>query len=682
MQINPQFQTYFMKSKWNNKEANSFIKKYKKKGIDKELALRIYSTRLLGNDSKLVLHGGGNTSLKLYSKNSFGKKDNIIFVKGSGKDMSNIAIDDFPALELNNLINLKKIKKINDFQMVNYQKKYMLDTSFPNASIETLLHAFLPHKYVDHTHSNAILSLIDQKDDFKICKKIFGNDLGIVPYIIPGFELSKKANEVFNKNPNIKGLILLKHGIFTFGDTAKQSYERMIKYVSIAEKELFKKTKYSKKNNYKENKILPSKLSNIFRKHLSIPSNDDYERKIISYSKQDFVNQLFIKNIFSKIYGPVTPDHVIRIKHKPLFLDFTKVKINEIEKVVSKNIINYQNQYIKYFNRNKYLNKNAIMHDPSPRLIIVKGLGLFSIGKNHKEAKISMDVGTNSLSVIIDAFKYGKFKSILEKEIFRMEYWPLELAKLKHSNLPLQGNVTVITGGLGTIGYATAQKFLKEGAEIVLLDNININKELNGMSFFKCDVTNEVEIRKVLQKILEKFGGIDIIISNAGFAIQRSLKDIDKLVLDKSFSINFFAHHYLAQQSSEILKTQSTGGSVLFNISKQAVNPGENFASYGLPKAALLFLMKQYALEFGKYGIRFNGINADRIKSGLMTKEIISKRAKARGLSINSYMSGNLLKKEVKPEDVANAFFYLSRSLKTTACIITVDGGNIEASLR
>ena len=285
-------------------------------------------------------------------------------------------------------------------------------------------------------------------------------------------------------NPNVKGLILLNHGIFTFGNTAKQSYERMIKFVSIAEKELHKKTKYLKKNNYKENKILPSKLSNIFRKYLSKPSQDDYERKIISYSKQDFVNTFFINNIFSKIYGPVTPDHVIRIKHKPLFIDFTKVKINEIDKVVSKNIDNYQKKYIKYFNRNKYLNKNVIMHDPNPRLIVVKGLGLFSIGKNHKEANIAMDVGINSLSVIYEAFKYGKFKSIPEKEIFRMEYWPLELAKLNNSNLPLQGNVTVITGGLGTIGYATAQKFLKEGAEVVLLDNINLNKEIKWNDIF------------------------------------------------------------------------------------------------------------------------------------------------------------------------------------------------------
>ena len=207
---------------------------------------------------------------------------------------------------------------------------------------------------------------------------------------------------------------MLNHGIFTFGDSAKQSYERMIKFVSIAERELRRTSSYITKNQYKENKVTSSNLSNIFRKYTSIPLGDDYKRKIICYSNTSFLNHFFHKNIFTKINGPVTPDHVIRIKHRPLFLDFTKVKSNEIEKVIKKHIINYQKKYINYFNRNKHLNKNAKMHDPSPRLIVVNGIGLFSTGKNFKEAKIAMDVGTNSLSVMIDAFKYNKFKSISE----------------------------------------------------------------------------------------------------------------------------------------------------------------------------------------------------------------------------------------------------------------------------
>ena len=674
-----------MKNKWNDKTANIFVKKYLKKGINKELALRIYTTRLLGSDSKIVLHGGGNTSLKLYKENSKKINQNIIYVKGSGKDMGDIDLDGFPALELDNLIRLKSKKKLNDFQMINFLKKYMLDTSFPNASIETLLHSFIPYKFIDHSHSNSVLSLINQPNAIPICKRVFGKKIAIVPYVMPGFELSKKSSEIFEKNPNIEGLILLNHGIFTFGNSAKESYQRMIKFISISERELKKCSRNIVIKNSIQNKIEISKLSNFFRKHLSNKLEEDYERKIINFNKTNFTDSFFSKNIFNKIKGPVTPDHVIRIKHKPLFLDFSKVKIDNIDKYIFNQINAYKKNYIKYFKRNQYLNKTAKMHDPNPKIIVVKGHGTFSVGKNYQDSIINMDVGINSLSSILDSFKYGEFKSISEKQIFLMEYWPLELAKLKSSNLPLQGNVVLITGGIGTLGYATAKKFLKKGAEVVLLDKINPTKtknKINEMNYYQCDVTNKNNIKFVLKKISEKFGGIDIVISNAGFAIHKSLKDLDKLILDKSFSINFFAHHYLTQLCCEILKNQSTGGSVLFNISKQSVNPGENFGSYGLPKSALLYLMKQYALEYSKFGIRFNGVNADRIRSGILTKNLIVKRARSRKLNTATYIRGNLLKKEVKPEDVADAFFHLSISYKTTACIITVDGGNIEASLR
>ena len=674
-----------MKNRWNNKEANRIIKYYHKQGINKEIALRIYTSRLLGIDPKIVLHGGGNTSVKLDLKKSKNNTQKIIYVKGSGKDMSNIDIDGFPSLELENLIKLKDKKKLNDFKMVNFLKKYMIDTTYPNASVETLLHAFLPHKYIDHSHSNAVLTLINQPNSIQICKKIFRNEIGIVPYVMPGFDLSKKASEIYDKNPNIKGLILLNHGIFTFGDTAKQSYDRMIKFISISEREIKKKSKKIYKSNYKEKKINVSLLSNIFRKYMSIIKDDDFDRKVISYKKSDLANYFFSKKNYLNINGPVTPDHVIRIKHKPLFLDFSNIKESNIEKEIFNKINNYRKKYIKYFKKNTYLNKKAKMHDTNPRIILVKGLGIFSVGNNFKEANIAMDIGIASLSVILDAFRYGKFVPITENETFMMEYWPLELAKLKNLNKPLLGNITLITGGLGTLGYSTAKKFLKEGSEVILLDNKDLDltkNNISGMFFYKCDVTNKHEIKIVLDKISRKFGGVDIVISNAGLAIQKPLKDLDKLILDKSFSINFFAHHYLTQLCCEILKIQSTGGSVLFNISKQSINPGPDFGSYGLPKSTLLYLMKQYALEYSKFGIRFNGVNADRIKSGILNNTLISKRARSRKLTVQSYIKGNLLKKEVKPEDVANAFFYLSISYKTTACIITVDGGNIEASLR
>jgi rhamnose utilization protein RhaD (predicted bifunctional aldolase and dehydrogenase)/NAD(P)-dependent dehydrogenase (short-subunit alcohol dehydrogenase family) len=676
-----------MRSKYSDSEAKKYILNYAKRGVSKDLALRIYTTQLLGNDPTVVLHGGGNTSVKSSIKTLLGDKEEIIYVKGSGKDMGNIEEDGFPALEMKNLLNMRSLKELDDFQMVNYQRKYMLDTSFPNASVETLLHAFLPYKFVDHSHSNAILSLIDQPDPVKICKKVFGEEMGIVPYIMPGFQLAKKAAEVFDQNPNVKGLILLNHGIFTFAEHAKESYELMIRYISLAEKELKQKSKSIHVKKYQEKKITASSIANLIRQQISIKPNKKIDHKIVYFYKPNFLDELFshprLKQFTTQ--GPVTPDHVIRIKSKPLVIDLSNDKLNNLESKITKAVKKYQDDYQKYFKRNHKYNLKANMLDPYPRLILVKGIGIFSTGPSFKDAKIAMDVGINSLSVILEATKFGEFRSIQEKEIFKMEYWPLELAKLKPSTHKLKGHVTVITGGLGAIGYSTAKKFLREGSEVVLLDIIdpkNISLNVSGMTYIQCDITNENKVEKVFQQISQKFGGVDILISNAGFAIQSSLADLTKKQLDSSFDLNFFAHHYFTKHGTKIMKIQNMKGSVVFNISKQSVNPGPNFGAYGLPKATLMFLMKQYVVESSKYGIRFNGVNADRIRSGLLNPVMIAKRANSRGLTIEQYMSGNLLKEEVKASDVAEAFYHLSISYRTTASVITVDGGNIESSLR
>ncbi len=676
-----------MRSKYSDSEAKKYILNYAKRGVSKDLAMRIYTTQLLGNDPTVVLHGGGNTSVKSSIKTLLGDKEEIIYVKGSGKDMGNIEEDGFPALEMKNLLNMRSLKELDDFQMVNYQRKYMLDTSFPNASVETLLHAFLPYKFVDHSHSNAILSLIDQPDPIKICKKVFGEEMGIVPYIMPGFQLAKKAAEVFDQNPNVKGLILLNHGIFTFAEHAKESYELMIRYISLAEKELKQKSKSINVKKYQEKKITASSIANLIRQQISIKPNKKIDHKIVYFYKPNFLDELFshprLKQFTTQ--GPVTPDHVIRIKSKPLVIDLSNDKLNNLESKITKAVKKYQDDYQKYFKRNHKYNLKANMLDPYPRLILVKGIGIFSTGPSFKDAKIAMDVGINSLSVILEATKFGEFRSIQEKEIFKMEYWPLELAKIKPSTHKLKGHVTVITGGLGAIGYSTAKKFLREGSEVVLLDIIdpkNISLNVSGMTYIQCDITNENKVEKVFQQISQKFGGVDILISNAGFAIQSSLADLTKKQLDSSFDLNFFAHHYFTKHGTKIMKIQNMKGSVVFNISKQSVNPGPNFGAYGLPKATLMFLMKQYVVESSKYGIRFNGVNADRIRSGLLNPVMIAKRANSRGLTIEQYMSGNLLKEEVKASDVAEAFYHLSISYRTTASVITVDGGNIESSLR
>ncbi len=675
-----------MKSNWNNNKAKKLINDYKSKGINKDLALRIYTSQLLGKNSEMVLHGGGNTSVKSTIKNLKNNQD-VIFVKGSGKDMANIDSDGFAALEINNLNKLKKYSKIDDYSMINFQRKFMVDTTNLNPSVETLLHAFLPYKYVDHTHSNAILSLIDQPKPEKICNKVFGKKLAIVPYIMPGFDLAKLASNIYKKSPDVEGLILLYHGIFTFGNTAKESYDRMIKYISIAENELRKNSKKIQIQKYRENKISASSLSNIIRKNISNDLKDNYEKRIVYFYKPKFLDELFSHpniNNFSN-QGPVTPDHVIRIKSKPLIIDLNKIDENKIPKYLNKEISKYKLNYIKYFKNNSHINKSAKMLDPYPRLIIVKGLGIFSTGKNFNDAKIAMDVGLNSMKVKLNAAKYGVFKSISEKEIFRMEYWPLELSKLKKSSKKLAGNITVVTGGAGVLGYATAKRFLNEGSEVILLDikdKKNIDCDVKDMTYYKCDVTKENEVAQVFKKISEKFGGVDILVSNAGIAIHSSLEKLSRKDLNKSFDINLFGHHNFIKQGIKIMKIQNTGGAVLLNISKQSVNPAPNFGAYGMPKATLFYLMKQYAVENGEYGIRFNGINADRIKSKLLNDKLINLRAKSRGVSKEKYMMGNLLNVEVKPEDVADAFYFLAISKKTTACVLTVDGGKVEASLR
>ncbi len=673
-----------MKNNWNTKESIKYINEYKRKKINKLLALRIYSTHLLGREKKLVLHGGGNTSLKDSLRDISGKTIEVIYVKGSGWDMSNLNENGMPCLELKPLLRIEKLKKLDDKNMVNYLRKNLIDTTSPNPSVETLLHAFLPHKYIDHTHSSAILSIVNQKNSKNLCSKIFGKKVSIVPYTMPGFDLAKKAKQEFIRNKNVECMILLNHGIFTFGDTAKESYDRMIKYVNRAEKYINKlKAIKLKKNPINKNIEFVEVISQI-RKALYKFSKKKFILNF--YDSKEIIDFTIRKDIFKILNkGPVTPDHVIRIKSFFLILNFKTLSNKSIEMQIN----NFRKIYNTYFKKNKKFVRNSKITDNLPRIIILPGYGILSINRNYKDTKIGLDIFLSMIKSIKDASKIGNFQSISQKEIFKMEYWPLEMAKIMHrKQLELEGNIVVITGGCGTIGIATAQEFLKEGAEVVLLDNDiksikNLPKNIiEKCKVIKCDVTNNIEIKNSFKNIIKTYGGIDILISNAGRAFEGKIAEVNSKIIKNSFEINFFSHQYASQNAVKVYLKQNFGGLVLFNISKQSINPGKNFGPYGLPKSTTLFLMKQYALEYSKYNIRFNGINADRIRSGILTKKMIIKRSKARKLSLKNYMKGNLLHKEVTAIDVAKAFVFQSKLKKTTGNIITVDGGNIEASLR
>ena len=505
---------------------------------------------------------------------------------------------------------------------------------------------------------------------------------------MPGFGLAQKINEVYSKNPKINCLILLNHGIFTFDNDAKKSYDLMIKYVSIAEKTVKKiRRKKIKQIKKYETKFKPHEIAPILRGLLSENKNQKF---ILNYRSNKTLNY-FINGKEVKRYssiGTATPDHVIRVKPFPLVITPKRnSSIEDFKKLAEKSFKDYRKKYVKYFNNNKKKAKGKkTMLDTSPRVILVQNVGLFSVGDNLNASKIAGDLTETNARVISSVEETTKYKFIPEKDLFDVEYWSLEQAKINKTKKILQGNVVVITGGFGAIGSATYNLFKSYGAEIILLD-YNAKKvdemksKINGLCLH-CDVRNIISVKKAFKVISEKYGGIDILISNAGTAVGGEIAEVDDKILRNSFEDNFFSHQNCASETIRIMKKQNTQGCLLFNISKQAVNPGKNFGPYGLPKTALLNLCKQYAVDYGSIGIRSNGVNADRIRSGLLNDSMIKSRAKARKVSTDNYMRGNLLLNEVKAEDVAKAFFHLAVSKKTTGAVLTVDGGNIAASLR
>lgn len=682
-----------MDSCWSENKATAFVEKYTSRGIAVDVALRVYSSRLLGSDPQLVLHGGGNVSVKTRMPDVLGESQEVICVKGSGWDMASIEPAGLPAVRLKPIRAAANLDKLSDEDMVNLQRCSLLDSSAPNPSVETLLHAFLPHKFVDHTHADAVLALTDQPDGYSICSDLYQEEVSLVPYIMPGFTLSKKALEVYTANDQCKALVLLKHGIFTFGETAEESYERMIELVSLAESRVTRGKGKTFKSVSVPKALAPLRaIAPILRgRCAALNFQRNGQHSIATFRTNDAI-RAYVNGSELERYsqsGPVTPDHVIRTKPKPLILPPPKAEqLSEWVSVLDEGLDSYAGEYRAYFDRhNGNLEHPKTALDPMPRVVLVRGLGLFALGSSYKAAEITADLAETTINVISDSECVGKFESITESEIFEIEYWSLEQAKLrKMRHLPLSGHVVVITGGAGAIGMATATAFKKNGAEVVLLDidqdQLVLAGDKIGATAIACDVTQRSNVEAAFATICGKYGGVDVLVSNAGRAWQGKIGEVQDEVLRRSFELNFFSHQTVAQIVVSIMCQQGSGGVLLFNASKQAVNPGADFGPYGLPKAATLFLSRQYAVDYGDKHIRSNAINADRIRSGLMTEEMIVERAEARGTSPEEYMSGNLLGEEVTPTDVANAFVDLALAKKTTGAVLTVDGGNIAAALR
>jgi rhamnose utilization protein RhaD (predicted bifunctional aldolase and dehydrogenase)/NAD(P)-dependent dehydrogenase (short-subunit alcohol dehydrogenase family) len=682
-----------MKSLWDSGQAASLAAHYAAKGIPEDVALRIYSSRLLGSDPRLVQHGGGNTSLKTKERLITGEEIDVIRVKGSGWDLGAIEPHGMPAMRLSMLLDLKRVAHMSDEAMVNAQRSALLDSSSPTPSVETLLHAWTPHTVIDHTHANAVLAVVDQPDGAERAHELFGDKLAICEYVMPGFSLAHQVREVVEASPSIQGAILLRHGIFTWGESAREAYQRMIDMVTRAEGLLEKAARRRPSPSARQPLDgLATRVMPVLRGALAENLGEGAWKRVVLERRVSAQTMAYLQQPDLQRFsqgGPVTPDHVLRIKPWPLLLQgLSDATTDQLRTRIHAALDEYRRRYQDYFERNNArVGGSRKTLDPEPRVILAPELGLIGVGQQRLEAAVAADVAETNAAVISASEALGPYCGIGEADIFDVEYWSLEQAKLgKSSPRRLAGQIAVVTGGGGALGSAAARAFAKEGAEVVVLDSnpdaaLATAQSVHGLGF-GCDVTDVRQVTATMDAICRTYGGLDILISNAGAAWSGPIGSVSDETLRASFELNFFGHQNVAKAAVGIMQSQCTGGVLLFNASKQALNPGPDFGPYGIPKAALVALAKQYAIDYGAVGIRANVVNADRIRSGLLTDAMIASRATARGVSETDYMSGNMLGLEVRAADVAEAFVSLALATRTTAAIVTVDGGNIAAAVR
>lgn len=698
--------------RWSDAAAQEAIARYGAQGVNEDLALRTYSARLLGADPELVLHGGGNTSVKTTVHGLLGEPIRVLCVKGSGWDLGTIEPPGHPAVRLEPLQALRALDALSDEAMVAAQRQNLIDPAAPNPSVEALLHAFLPHTFVDHTHSIALLALADQPDAAEVCREVYGDRVALVPYVMPGFALAKAAALAYEaaaaggREP--EGMVLLQHGLFSFGATAEQSYDRMIDLVRRAEERLARGERSLHTVAVPERPapaaaVLPllrgalgrAAVAAGVRPHWILALRDTPLARAISDDARlgDWAGR-----------GVATPDHVIRTKARPLVLPPLPSggdgqALAAWGRSLEQALEAYTADYRAYFQRQNAAAggvKKAL--DPLPRVAAIPGLGLVGIGKSAAEAATVADIAEAWAQTLLAAEAIGRFAPVNEADTFAMEYWSLEQAKLgKAAEKPLARQVVLVTGGAGAIGAATARAFATAGAEVAVLDLEQEAAAVVAAACGKralaaaCDVTDPAAVRAAVAAVAAHFGGLDIVVSNAGAAWTGPMATLADADLRASFELNFFAHQNVAQAALALFRAQDRpegggrpvlGGQLLFNVSKQALNPGPNFGAYGISKAALLALVRQYALEEGEAAVRVNAINADRIRSGLLDDTMIKERSAARGLTEELYMAGNLLGAEVRASDVADAFVALALMERTTGAVLTVDGGNVAAMVR
>jgi rhamnose utilization protein RhaD (predicted bifunctional aldolase and dehydrogenase)/NAD(P)-dependent dehydrogenase (short-subunit alcohol dehydrogenase family) len=662
------------------------------------LALRTYTARLVGRASALVLHGGGNTSVKATARTLLGDTVDVIHVKGSGWDLATIEPAGHPAVRLEPLRKLRALASMTDEAMVNELRINLLDASAPNPSVETLLHAFLPARFIDHTHADAILSICDQPEGEAICSALFGPGLVWIPYVMPGFALAKRCIDVFervaaNTEPTV--MVLERHGLFTWGDTARESYERTTLAVTRAERAIAEKLRPTAAPAARPEVQPPQVLPRVRGAIARLSGESDERGPIVRLRSSPSILAFLARPDAAEVAarGCATPDHVLRTKPAALFLaDPPYGDSARLDTQLGSAIAAYATAYDAYFEqtcRDKGVSKKKL--DPWPRIVLLPGLGICSVAGTAREADIALDVYEHTIDVMTGAMAVGSYAPCSRSDLFDVEYWSLEQAKLKPSGRePLSRAIALVTGAASGIGRATAARMLAAGAHVAMLDLDGAALDASAASVgagkmdrvlsVRTDVLDAAQVRAAVSRVVTTWGGVDVVVSNAGTAPQGMLDtDAGESALRASIEMNALSHLTVARAAIEVMTAQDVGGCLLFNASKAAFNPGPAFGPYAVAKSALVALTRQYAIDLADRGIRSNAVNADRVRTRLFAGGVLESRAKARGLSVDDYFRSNLLSREVAADDVADAFVYLATARATTGCIVTVDGGNAAA---
>jgi rhamnulose-1-phosphate aldolase/alcohol dehydrogenase len=665
-----------------------------------DLDLLVYASRLIGAEASLVVWGGGNTSIKRVERDHRGREVRVLRVKGSGSDLKSIQKKDFPGVLMDDILALLDRDQMEDQTMVDYFARALLDPASPRPSIETPLHGFLPATAVIHTHADAIVSLTNNDRCADVLRQVYGDAVVALPYLRPGFPIARQVARAFERHPQARAILLEKHGTICWGDSVKDAYLSTIELIGRAEEAIAHQAKGRVRFGGVEVAAAPPAerrrvavavapaLRGLLSRDRRVVMTFDDSAEVLEFAASKQARALCG-------VGPATPDHTLYTKRLPCFVPVDRPGDQESVKTAIATAVNsFMTDYTAYFNAHN--SAGAKLGDPFPRVIVVAGLGMFTAGKDRRTSGIVSDIYHHTISVVGAASCFGGYVSLSPRDAFDVEYWPLELYKLTLAppEKELARRIALVTGAASGIGRAVALRLAADGAHVVVtdVDAAGARKVADeavaaagpGRAIgVGMDVTSESSVSAALDETLLAYGGLDIVVSNAGIAQSTPIDQLDLADWERSFAVNTTGHFLVAREALRVLKAQGLGGAFVFVATKNVMSPGKDFGAYSASKAAEAQLAKVLALEGGPHGIRSNIVNPDAVfrDSKLWSEEVRRERARAQGISVDDledfYRKRNILARPILAEDVAEAVLFLAsdRSAKTTGCTITVDGG-------